>query len=61
MTLVGGAGYDWVITYQFDGCPKETMSVWGQIKIEDAILEARRSFDADDQPLVIILKAERIE
>ena len=59
MRVTKGPGYDWVITYQFDDEPIDTMSVWGQIKIEDAILEARHSFDDEDQPLVVILKAER--
>ena len=52
-------GYDWLVTYRFDDEPPETMVVWGQIKIEDAILEARRSFPDEDQAGLVILKAER--
>ena len=42
-------GYDWLATYRFEDEPPETMVVWGQIKIEDAILEARRSFADENQ------------
>ncbi len=59
MKLVKGPGYDWLVTYQFEDDLEETMTVWGQIKIEDAIMEARRSFADEDQSLVVILKAER--
>jgi hypothetical protein len=60
MTFSKGPGYDWQITYKFDDEPIETMVVWGQIRIEDAILEARRSFDDEGQPLLVILQAERV-
>ncbi len=60
MKIEKGPGYDWLVTYQFDDEPIETMSVFGQIRIEDAIAEARFSFDDEDAPLVLILKAERV-
>lgn len=59
MKIEKGPGYDWVITYQFDDEPVESMSVFGQIRIEDAIAEARLSFADEDQPLLVILGAER--
>jgi len=59
--ITKGPGYDWLITYDFDGEGIETMTVFDQVRIEDAILEARRSFDDEDQPLLVILKAERVQ
>ena len=38
-----------IMTYRFEDEPPRTMVVWGQIKIEDAILEARRSFADENQ------------
>jgi hypothetical protein len=59
MQVVKSTGYDWVITYQYDDEPVYEMSVYGQMKIEDAIREARDSFDDEDQPLLVIFKVER--
>lgn len=60
MEFSRGPGHDWLVTYQFDDDPIETMVVWGQIKIEDAIAEARLSFDEEHQSFVVIFKAERV-
>jgi hypothetical protein len=43
--LTRGPGYDWDIFYQFEGEEMEQMSVFGQIKMEDALKEARYSLD----------------
>ena len=53
-------GWDWSITYQVGDEPVETMSVFGVMTIEEAVLEARRSFILpEDQAELVILKAER--
>ena len=36
-------GWDWAVDYQCDDGEIDTMLVFGQLRVEDAILEARRS------------------
>lgn len=40
-----GPGYDWEVAYRFDDGEPGTMRVFGQIRVEDAISEARFSLD----------------
>lgn len=44
-------GWNWEVDYESDG-ERDTMIVFGQIRIEDAIVEARRSlsFNFFDDP-----------
>lgn len=42
-TFTKSPGWDWLIDYEDEDGTVETMSVFGMITIEDAILEARRS------------------
>ncbi len=58
-TITKGAGHTWHVTYQCEDEPEEIMTVWGQMTIEEAIREVRWSFDEEDQPTLVILKAER--
>ena len=37
-------GWDWSVTYQYADEPIKTMGVFGVMTIEEAVLEARRSF-----------------
>lgn len=44
--LVKPPGYDWTIRYRYEGEGVEEMLVFGKIKIEDAIEEARNCLDS---------------
>lgn len=66
MKFEKGPGYDWIVTYEDDDGVEE-MSVFGQIKIEDALTEARRSFDSPvvrsdaDDTVVSIIAIRRVD
>jgi hypothetical protein len=45
VTFEKGPGYDWTVSYQCEDQDPEEMSVFGQIRIEDAVREARYSLD----------------
>lgn len=54
-----GPGWDWLVTYQWEDGQTDAIAVFGFIKIEDAIAEARYSLDVGDFGYAI-LAAERI-
>lgn len=39
-------GYDWRIRYRYEDEPEEVMNVFGRIKVEDALVEARSLLDS---------------
>lgn len=45
-------GFDWTITYENDERVFE-MAVFGAMSIDEAISDARSSFDADDVPTIL--------
>lgn len=40
-------GWDWEVDYEDEDGTVETMSVFGQIRVEDAVAEARHSLNAN--------------
>ena len=66
MNVTKSPGHDWLITAEYEDGETNEVSVFGQIRIEDAVKEARLSFEAsvvfgaEPMPYAII-SAERIK
>lgn len=55
--FVKSSGWDWLVTYQCDDEEPDVMVVFGQVKIEEVIEEARFSLKFNNY---VILKVERL-
>jgi hypothetical protein len=60
MKINKGPGWDWAVHYEWEDGTTDTVSVFGQLKIEDAIREARYALEGTDMGYAI-LAARRID
>jgi hypothetical protein len=59
MKIEKGPGWDWAVHCEWEDGTTDVVSVFGQLKIEDVIREARYSLDGTDLGYAI-LRAERL-